>query len=130
MDVRPQAASEASGDVKGRLMGLGAAVLLLPIIYLFAQHREQSRGFVVFCVTGVFLSVIYARRRELRLRLLIAIAALYAVQLAIALFIPLPERIAGAAMIPITIADAVLMLWLLHLIDRSLARLKGNSSAS
>jgi hypothetical protein len=112
-----------TGETKGRLIGLGFGISMLPIMYVFSQHGQQVRGFVVFCVVSVFATIIYVLRKGiLRARLLLPLILLFAIELSTALLLPLPSKIAGFTMIPISIGNAVLLLYILSLFDRTLGR--------
>jgi hypothetical protein len=110
-----------SADTKGRLIGLLGVVLLSPIWFLVAHFTNETRGFVVVCVVGVFATIIYVLRKStLGARLLLPMAVLFAVELSTALLAPLPSKIPGFIMVPISIGDCVLLIWILSLFDRTL----------
>ena len=78
----------------------------------------RNLGFVLVCVTLVFLAVIYVKRASgLHLRIISEIAALYIIQVIVVVVLPLPQTIPGFIMIPISLADTVLVLAVLHLLD-------------
>lgn len=110
-----------SADTKGWLIGLVMALLLSPVWFVVAHFTNETRGFVVFCVAGVFATIIYVlRKRVFRARLLLPVTALFAIELSTALLVPLPSKIPGFIMIPISISDLVLLLWILSRFDRRL----------
>jgi hypothetical protein len=110
-----------STDTKGRLAGLLAAVLLAPIYFLVAHLTDENRGFVVFCVFGVFAAIFYVlRNKALKPRLLLPILALFAAQLSFAFLVPLPSKLSGFIMVSISTGDCAILIWLLSRFDRSL----------
>lgn len=116
-----------SSDTAGRIKGLVVAVLLSPIFFLFVHFGHQTRGFVVTCVTAVAIVSAYAQRRERnRAQLWLLVAFLYLVELPLSLLVPLPDRLAGATMIPISFANLFLLLGIVSLYQRW----RGNDEAS
>jgi glucose-6-phosphate-specific signal transduction histidine kinase len=114
-------AGERSNEVRARLVGLVMAVLLAPIYFLVGHFTDENRGFVVFCVVAVFACVIYVlRKRALRPRLLLPIVILFAVEISIALVVPLPSKIPGFIMISISTGDGAILIWILSFFDRTL----------
>jgi hypothetical protein len=109
-----------STETQSRLAGLITAVLLLPIYFLFVHFHERSRGLVVETATLVACAAAYSLRREPnRGHLLSLVGIIYLVQLIIALLIPLPAKIPGAAMIPIAYIDLLLVIGIVALFQRS-----------
>lgn len=110
-----------TADTKGRLAGLVTALLLFPVYFLLAHFTNENRGFLVVCVMLVFAGIIYVlRKKALKPRLLLPIAVLFAVELSTAFLVPLPSKIPGYTMIPISITNGVLLLWILSHFDRTL----------
>lgn len=117
-----------SGETKSRLLGLGAAILLFPVYYWFQTYGDENRGFVVVCVASVLLGAIYARREvATKPWFLITIAIFGIGELLTALSVPLPPRIPGAVMIPISLVNVVLLLAAISGVEKLLAWKQGQS---
>ena len=120
-EIEGDRAAERSNEIRGRLAGLVMAMLLAPIWFLVAHFTNENRSFVVDCVVGVFATIIYVlRKKALRTRLLLPILLLFAVELSVALLMPLPTYIPGYTMIMISTGDCALLIWILSLFDRTL----------
>jgi uncharacterized membrane protein YhdT len=108
-----------SADTKARLVGLAMAVLLWPTWLLFARFSNETRGFVVFCVSGVAYAAAYVQRKKRnRMQLWLLIAIIYLVELPLALLVPLPSRVPGSAMLPVSFANLFLVLGAVSLFQR------------
>lgn len=114
-------AAERAKELQGRLTGLVIALLLAPVYFLVGHFTNESRGFVVFSVVGVFATIVYVlRRKVLRRRLLLPILFLFGIEVSAALLVPLPSKMPGFIMISIGTGDLVLVFWILSLFDRTL----------
>ena len=110
-----------STDTKGRLVGLVISALLLPVWFLVAHFTNETRGFVVVCVVGVFAAIAYVLRKgALQPRVMLPMLGLFAIELSTALLAPLPSKIPGYIMVAISISDGVLIIWILSHFDRTL----------
>jgi uncharacterized membrane protein YjjP (DUF1212 family) len=104
-----------SPEARPRWVGLIMAAALMPFFALFAHFGMRNLGFVLICITGVFLTVIYVNRSSaLRWRFIAELISLYIIHIIVVLLLPLPQKIPGFIMIPISMADLVLVLSVLH----------------
>lgn len=100
-------------------VGVGIFVLLLPIYWLFIHFNDETRGFVVVCVTGAAFVACYVQRRERhRVRRWVTVALLYVLQLPLLLLVPLPAKLPGPTMYPVALLDAFALIWVSSLIER------------
>jgi hypothetical protein len=108
-----------SAAINPRLVGLIFAAALAPLYAIFIHFDQENLGFVLFCVTGVFLAVIYVNRAcALRWRFGAELLPIYIIHIVVILNLPLPKKIPGFIMIPISFADLVIVLGLLHLLEQ------------
>lgn len=102
-----------------RVVGLIMAAALMPLFILFVHYNRQSLGLVLLCVTGVFLTVIYVKRSSaLRLKFIASTAVLYIIHITIILNLKIPNKIPGFVMIPISFADLIFVLSLIHFLEK------------
>lgn len=103
---------EEDGKFSPKTYGVMLAIFvaLSPIYLLSIHYGVENRGFIVYCITGVFCSLFYAcRNLAKRVRFIALIVSLYIVHLLIILLIPLPEKIPGAIMIAVSIVDLIVV---------------------
>jgi hypothetical protein len=114
-----EADERTSPDTIGRIKGLVLAALLSPLYFLFIHFDEETRGFVVFCATGVACIAAYVQRKEHnRVQLWLLVGFVYLLELPVALLVPLPDRLPGATMIPISFLNLFLFLGVISLFQR------------
>jgi hypothetical protein len=94
------------------------AAAVIPFFALFVHYDRQSLGLILSCVTGVFLTVVYVKRSSaLRWKFIARMSVLYIIHVIIVLNLPIPDKIPGFIMIPLSFADLVAVLALLHFLD-------------
>jgi hypothetical protein len=119
-----------SGDTTGRLVGAAIAALAAPLYFLVAHFGNENRAFVVVTVVMVFATIICVLRKHvLRTRLLLPLTALFVIELSTAFLLPLPSKVPGFVMVPISLGDYVLLVWILSLFDRKLGGYDDNPDA-
>ena len=102
-----------------RTAGLIALLALAPLYFVLVHWAGQNLGFVLFCITFVFAGVVYGYGRlALRWKFAVELAILYFIHIAVILNLHLPDSIPGFVMVPISVADLVVVLLTLALLDR------------
>ena len=101
-----------------RWIGLLIATAALPLYFLFREFGQENVGYVVACVTVVFLAVIYVKRASaLKPRFVLEVGSLYLIHIVVISLLPLPPSIPSYVMIPASLADGVVVLAILHLLN-------------
>jgi hypothetical protein len=109
-------------DSRSRLMGLAVAVLLSPIYFIAVHYNHEARGLAIVCVTAVVVAVAYVNRQIItKVYFILPILLIYAAELVIALWIPLPQRFPGAAVLPISLLNLLLILGIVGFIEKMAA---------
>jgi hypothetical protein len=108
--------------LRSRWAGLCIAAAILPVYLLFRHLGLENIGYVVTCITGVFLMAIYVNRSSMLNSIFVAVTlVLYVIHIVLILELPIPSNIPSYIMIPIALVDGVIVLSILHFIERRLA---------
>ena len=109
----------SSLNTRGRIIGLAIGICLLPIFFLFAHFGQPARGLATACVVGVFVVVVYVKRKIIsNVWFLVVISILFAIHLFLVLSLPFPSsNFPGIIALPISIVDLLLILALVHLVE-------------
>lgn len=99
-----------------QLVGLCLLGALLPFYAIFVHFGKENIGFILLCISGIFLTVIYVNRSSLNVKFFAEVFVLYTIHVVFIFLTPIPDKIPGAAMIPISLADLLLVIWVLRLL--------------
>ena len=106
-------------DSRSRLVGLAVAVLLSPIYFIAVHYNHEARGLAIVCVTAVVVAVAYVNRQIVtKVYFILPMLLIYAAELAAALWIPLPQHFPGAVVFPISLANLLLVLGIVGVIEK------------
>lgn len=106
-------------SVKERLWGFVTFIALLPIYTIFRMHNNAGEGLIIVCITGVFISVIYANRRIIyNKKYLFFISILYISHIAAILAMNIPNQFLGIYAVLISFVDLWLLIFLSNIFIR------------
>jgi integral membrane sensor domain MASE1 len=128
-DLQMTAEKSNEGTVtKSKIAGLITLLLVSPVYFAFAHFGHRQKGFLVTCVISVFAAILYSKGRELLNVYSISFMTIMLIaQIFCVLFynIPVPHSF-SIAVLPFAIADCVLMIAILGLMERAFGLMDTN----
>lgn len=103
--------SALSDNLGPRAAGAIAFILLFPFYAAFSHFNQEGRGFIIVCISVVFIAAVYVNTENIRSPVFVSLLALlFIAQVAGVLFMKIPERFPGFVMLPAAIVDLLLVL--------------------
>jgi hypothetical protein len=111
--------SALSDSLGPRAVGAIAFILLLPIYAAFAHFDQEGRGFVIVCISVVFIATAYVNSENIRLPVFVSLLALlFLAQVTGAFFLKIPERFPGFVMLPMAFVNLLFVLTVMKRVEK------------
>ena len=102
-----------------RAAGAIAFILLFPMYAAFSHFNQEGRGFIIVCISVVFIATIYVNTENIRAPVFVSgLALLFIAQVAGVFFLKIPEPFPGFIMLPAAFVDLLLVLAVMKCVEK------------
>jgi energy-converting hydrogenase Eha subunit C len=110
----------ALGDSLGpRTVGAICFILLFPIYAVFDHFNQEGRGFIIVCISGVFIAAAYVNSRNIRSFVFVSmLSMLFIAQVAAVFFLKIPAYFPGFIMLPASIVNLLIVLAVMDRVEK------------
>ena len=102
-----------------RSAGAIAFIFLYPVYAAFSHFNQEGRGFIIVCISVVFIATIYVNTENIRAPVFVSgLALLFIAQVAGVFFLKIPEPFPGFIMLPAALVDLLLVLAIMNRVEK------------
>ena len=111
--------SALSDRLGPRAAGAMAFILLYPVYAAFSHFNQEGRGFIIVCISAVFIGTVYVNTENIRSPVFVfLLALLFIAQVAGVFFLKIPESFPGFIMLPAALVDLLLVLAVMNRVEK------------